>query len=218
MSEKFPMPEAKLDELATFYGAHDVSEEIEDGEVVTPQPMVTTSLRLPSHVVEMLRAEAENRGIRYTSLVRNLLVSYVSESSLSFQTLASQLLSFEREIARRLERLEELEERLVELASAAAYPDSAKQTPAPLVTESPDTTKGRRARKGAIHVVPADKGWRVVREGRQRAIARTKTQAEAVRRGREIARRDKVRFNLHRGDGTIRETDSYENEALEATG
>jgi hypothetical protein len=43
MSEKFPMPEAKLDELATFYGAHDVSEEIEAGEVVTPQPMVTVA-------------------------------------------------------------------------------------------------------------------------------------------------------------------------------
>jgi predicted DNA-binding protein len=214
MSERLPMPEGTLEELADFYATHDASEEIEAGEVVTPQPMVTTSLRLPSHVVEALRDEAEQRGIRYTRLIRNLLVSYVSESSLSFQALASQMLSFEREISRRLERLEDLEERLIELASATSGSELAKQARGSRLADSGDASSPRRSSKGDIHVVPAGDGWRVVREGRQRAIARTKTQAEAVRRGKEIARKDKVRFSLHRGDGTIRETDSYESDAL----
>lgn len=63
--------------------------------------------------------------------------------------------------------------------------------------------------KQSIHVVPADDGWRVEREGQQRVIAISRTQKEAAERGREIARKDGVEFLLHGRDGQIREKDSY---------
>lgn len=63
--------------------------------------------------------------------------------------------------------------------------------------------------KKSIHIVPADDGWRVEREGQQRAVATARTQKEAADRGREVARKDRVEFLLHGRDGQIREKDSY---------
>lgn len=123
MSNQLPRSEPELEELASFYATHDVSDEIGAGEVVTPEPMITTSLRLPGVVVEKLRTEAANLGIRYTSLIRDVLVAYVTEPELSSQVLASRLDGLEQEYDRRLRRLEDAQRHISEIASdsAAAY-------------------------------------------------------------------------------------------------
>lgn len=66
--------------------------------------------------------------------------------------------------------------------------------------------------KANIHVVPSEDGWRVEREGQDRAVAKAGTQKEAAQRGREVARKDQVEFYLHGRDGQIREKDSYGND------
>lgn len=68
--------------------------------------------------------------------------------------------------------------------------------------------------KGDIHTVPDPdgKGWKVTREGQARALARATTQAEADKRGRATARKDKVEYSLHGRDGRVRAKDSYGND------
>lgn len=117
MSDQLPRSEADLRNLADFYSNHDVSEEIEAGEGVTPEPMVTTSLRLPSEIVDRLHAEAAARGVRYTSLIRDVLVAHVTEEEPSTQTLASRLDGLEVEYGRRLRRLEDAQRHMSEISS-----------------------------------------------------------------------------------------------------
>ena len=74
------------------------------------------------------------------------------------------------------------------------------------------------AKKQDIHVVPADDGWKVVRVGQDRAIARSKTQKEAEQRGRQVAKKDQVEFNLLGRDGRVREKDSYGNDPRRTKG
>lgn len=74
------------------------------------------------------------------------------------------------------------------------------------------------ANKQDIHVVPSEDGWKVVRQGQDRAIARTKTQKEAEQRGRQVAKNDKVEFNLHGKDGRVRQKDSYGNDPRRTKG
>lgn len=73
---------------------------------------------------------------------------------------------------------------------------------------------------GDIHVVPdpEGKGWKVTREGQDRAVARAETQAEAAQRGRQVARNSEVEFNLHGRDGRVREKDSYGNDPRRTKG
>ncbi|MFC5343553.1 DUF2188 domain-containing protein [Brevundimonas staleyi] len=60
------------------------------------------------------------------------------------------------------------------------------------------------------HVVPRPNGeWAVRNSGAAKATKVFGTQAEAIKFGRSIARRDGVEFYVHRKDGTIRERDSY---------
>lgn len=62
----------------------------------------------------------------------------------------------------------------------------------------------------AKHVVPRPKGeWAVRNSGASRATKVFETQKEAIKFGREAARKDGVEFYVHRKDGTIRERDSY---------
>ena len=68
------------------------------------------------------------------------------------------------------------------------------------------------ANKPSVHVEPRENGWAVVREGSERAASVHRTQAEAAKEGRDIARRDKTEFFLHAQDGRIREHNSYEEE------
>ena len=72
-SEQLPLPAAELEELAKHYGSHETSGEMEHGEWVEPQPMATTSLRLPADVIDELKRQARARQVRYTSYVRSIL-------------------------------------------------------------------------------------------------------------------------------------------------
>jgi hypothetical protein len=51
-------PEAELERLAEYCDTHDTSAEMEPGHWVEPQPMATTSLRLPVEVIEELKRQA----------------------------------------------------------------------------------------------------------------------------------------------------------------
>jgi hypothetical protein len=60
------------------------------------------------------------------------------------------------------------------------------------------------------HVVPSrDGGWAVRRSGASRASRLFPTQRDAVQYAREIARKEGAELYVHRGDGTIRDRDSY---------
>ena len=72
-SEPLPRPAAELERLAEYYDTHDTSAEMEPGHWVEPQPMATTSLRLPVEVIEQLKRQARARHLRYTSYVRSIL-------------------------------------------------------------------------------------------------------------------------------------------------
>jgi len=71
--EQLPRTEPQLEQLADYYDSHDTSSEMERGEWVEPQPMATTSLRLPADVISQLKRQAQARHIRYTSYVRSIL-------------------------------------------------------------------------------------------------------------------------------------------------
>lgn len=120
MSERLPRSEAELGDLADFYAQHDVSEDIEAGDVVTPEPMVTASLRLPAEVLDKLRAEAADRGVRYTTLIRDVLIAHVTAGRPSSRALASRLDRLEREYDLRLRRLEDAQRHRTEIASEGA--------------------------------------------------------------------------------------------------
>jgi hypothetical protein len=72
-TEPLPRPAAELERLADYYDTHDTSAEMEDGDWVEPQPMATTSLRLPAEVIDQLKRQARARHVRYTSYVRSIL-------------------------------------------------------------------------------------------------------------------------------------------------
>jgi len=48
-----------------------------------------------------------------------------------------------------------------------------------------------------IHVVPHGNGWAACREGRARASSVHRTQAEALKRGRDMAKQDQIELVTH---------------------
>ena len=66
-----------------------------------------------------------------------------------------------------------------------------------------------RKTKRGVHVTPRGDKWAVVREGSERASSLHDTQAQAEKKGRDTARRDKTEFYLHNQQGQIRERNSY---------
>ncbi len=67
--------------------------------------------------------------------------------------------------------------------------------------------------KRDYHVTPhVGGGWQVRREGAERASSVHDTQREALDRGRELARQERVELVIHRRDGQIRDSDSYGND------
>jgi hypothetical protein len=63
----------QLERIAAGYETGDASAELDRAEyddTTTAEPMVTTSLRLPKPVMDAVRAAAEARGIRPTTLMR----------------------------------------------------------------------------------------------------------------------------------------------------
>jgi ketosteroid isomerase-like protein len=59
-----------------------------------------------------------------------------------------------------------------------------------------------------VHVVPGDQGWNVKVEGGSRS-AHFRTQDEAIRAGRNLARDNHSENIVHGRDGRIRQRDSY---------
>jgi hypothetical protein len=72
-SEQLPRPAAELERLAEYYDTHDTSTEMDSGDWVEPQPMATTSLRLPADVIDQLKQQAQTSHVRYTTYVRAIL-------------------------------------------------------------------------------------------------------------------------------------------------
>jgi hypothetical protein len=73
-------------------------------------------------------------------------------------------------------------------------------------------------KKGDVHVIPSDKGWRVQIEGTGRARSTHQTQAEAAKAGRDIARRNKSELLVHGRDGKIRERSTFGNDPRRTKG
>src|SRR3954451_17691825 len=103
-NEQLPRPTEELEALAAYYDTHDTSSEMESGEWVDPRPMRTTSLRLPSDVVDALKTLAQARGIRYTAFVRDIIEEAVSGPRVAEQ----------EDLARINERLAKTEEAVAE--------------------------------------------------------------------------------------------------------
>ena len=66
--ERLPRPAAELEALANYYDTRDTGAEMEEGEWVDPQPMTTTSLRLPADVIDQLKRQAQAKHARCAPL------------------------------------------------------------------------------------------------------------------------------------------------------
>jgi hypothetical protein len=64
-------------------------------------------------------------------------------------------------------------------------------------------------RKGDVHVVPSDKGWRVEVEGQSRAKGTHETQQPAWQHAKQIAQQNRSEALLHGRNGHIRERNTY---------
>jgi len=65
------------------------------------------------------------------------------------------------------------------------------------------------------HVVPDPKGgWSVRKGGSERASRHFDTKKDAVSWGRELSRKQKSEFVIHKKDGTIERKNSYGNDPL----
>jgi hypothetical protein len=64
-------------------------------------------------------------------------------------------------------------------------------------------------KKGDVHVMPGDKGWRVQVEGTGGARSTHSTQAEAAKTARRIARQSQTELLIHGRDGKVRERSTY---------
>jgi len=70
----------------------------------------------------------------------------------------------------------------------------------------------------AVHTVPHDKGWATKRAGSDRVSKVFSTKAEAVKAGRETARREKAEHIIHTADGKIGARNSYGNDPRDRKG
>ena len=68
------------------------------------------------------------------------------------------------------------------------------------------------------HIVPHSDGWAVRGAGSQRATSVHPTQADAIDRGREIARNQGTELLIHGRDGRIRARDSHGNDPFPPRG
>jgi len=62
---------------------------------------------------------------------------------------------------------------------------------------------------GDVHVMPGDKGWRVEVEGSDRPRSTHKTQSEAAKAARTIARSNKSELLIHGRNGRVRDRSTY---------
>ena len=83
--------------------------------------------------------------------------------------------------------------------------------------KKPASTSTKRAgarrattRGPVIHVTPArDGGWRAERRGSNRAVAKSDSKQEVVKRAREVAKSQSGRLVIHKADGKIQEERTY---------
>jgi hypothetical protein len=66
--------------------------------------------------------------------------------------------------------------------------------------------------KKVYDVSPGDDGWEVKARGASRASNRFDTKADAVQRGRELAKGQEGRLVIRKQDGTIQEERTYTND------
>jgi hypothetical protein len=92
-----PQPAWATGQLAAHYNSHDTGAEMEHGTWIEPQPMATTSLRLPADVISQLKCQAQARHVRDTTYVGSIL------ESAAHGTLPSDMAG----ITERLERIEQ---------------------------------------------------------------------------------------------------------------
>ncbi len=64
--------------------------------------------------------------------------------------------------------------------------------------------------KSNQHVVPKDRGWAVRKQGSVKATKIFKTQTEAVKFARVVAKKNSGELFIHKADGTIRDRQSYD--------
>lgn len=81
---------------------------------------------------------------------------------------------------------------------------------------APRVTQERRTRRriavpkqGDVHVLPADKGWRIEVEGSSQARSTHKTQSGAATAARVIAKRNKSELLIHGRNGRVRDRSTY---------
>ncbi|ABA56537.1 conserved hypothetical protein (plasmid) [Nitrosococcus oceani ATCC 19707] len=65
--------------------------------------------------------------------------------------------------------------------------------------------------KRDYHVVPRNKQWAIQKEGKDRASSLHRTQKDASNEGRRLAKKNQTALVIHRCDGRIRDSHSYEN-------
>src|SRR5664280_3763944 len=76
----------KLDEIAAYAEGHDFSKEMEQGVWDTdtePDPMITTSLRLPKSLLDWVRERAAAQHVRPSGLIRQWIdcLLYTSDAA-----------------------------------------------------------------------------------------------------------------------------------------
>lgn len=74
-----------VDEMREYYDRTDTSAELERAELEQPErvaePMVTYALRLPTPVLDEVRATAERRGVKVSALMRGWLEERLGSES-----------------------------------------------------------------------------------------------------------------------------------------
>ena len=61
-----------------------------------------------------------------------------------------------------------------------------------------------------VHIVPAGNKWAVKIEGQKAPVSTHNKQQNAIEAGRPVARREQAELVIHRRDGAIRDSDSYD--------
>lgn len=82
-----------------YYDTHDTADEMDGGHWETetvPEPMITTSLRLPQPLMAAVRAEAARRGLKPSTLIREILEREITSA-----------VPHQRDLEQRVQALEE---------------------------------------------------------------------------------------------------------------
>jgi hypothetical protein len=73
-------------------------------------------------------------------------------------------------------------------------------------------------KKGDVHVMPGEKGWRVQIEGTGGARSTHPTQAEAAKTARRIARENRSELLIHGRNGQVRARNTYDRDPRRTKG